>query len=272
MRQGVISTQDKAVFFEGKKGRGLGAFSVLLTLALWEAAGRSGIVPGFFLPPLSQVLLSGWEMTISGEILTHIYASLLRIAVGFCAGAFSGLSVGLILGLSQRADDMANPLIAAAYPIPKIAVLPLLILWLGIGEASKVAVIGLGVFFPVAINARTGVRNVDPLLVKAALSLGSGRWGVLRKVMLPASLPMIFAGFRLGIGVALLLVVTAEMIAAQKGVGFLILSAADLMQTSRLLFGIMLLSAMGLIFSWLLERLERRLIPWQSEGGTQYRR
>jgi NitT/TauT family transport system permease protein len=269
MSQGGIRTEDKAFFLGGKESRGLGAFSVLLTLALWEAAGRSGLVPVFFLPPLSQVLLSGWEMTISGEIFTHIYASLLRIAAGFCAGALSGLSVGLTLGLSQRADDMANPLIAAAYPVPKIALLPLLILWLGIGEASKITVIALGVFFPVAINARTGVRNVDPLLVRAACSLGSGRLGVLRKVMLPASLPMIFAGFRLGIGVALLLVVTAEMIAAQKGVGFLILSAADLMQTSRLLFGIMLLSAMGLIFSWMLERLERRLIPWQSEAKNQ---
>jgi len=101
------------------------------------------------------------------------------------------------------------------------------------------------------------------LLVKAALSLGSGRWGVVRKVILPASLPMIFAGLKLGVGIALLLVVTAEMIAAESGVGFLILSAADLMQTTRLLFGIMLLSGLGLFLSWLLGRVERKLIPWR---------
>ena len=138
-----------------------------------------------------------------------------------------------------------------------------MILWLGIGEGSKVAVITLGVFFPVVINVRAGVRNVDPLLIKAALSLGSGPFNVIRKVILPMTLPMIFAGLKLGVGIALLLVVTAEMIAADKGIGFLILSSADLMQTTRLLFGIMVLSGMGISFAWILDKLERIWIPWR---------
>jgi NitT/TauT family transport system permease protein len=156
-----------------------------------------------------------------------------------------------------------SPLIATTYPIPKIAILPLLILWLGIGEMSKIMVIALGVFFPLVINVRSGVREVDPNLVKAALSMGSSHLSIVRKVILPGSLPMIFAGLKLGIGIALLLVVTAEMIAADAGIGFMILTAADLMQTPQLLFGIFLLSALGLLFAWSLETLERFVIRWK---------
>ena len=181
----------------------------------------------------------------------------------FRPGAAAGILTGVVVGYFQLADDVARPLVAATYPIPKIAILPLLILWLSIGEGSKVAVIMLGAFFPVVINVRAGVRNVDPLLIKAALSLGSGPFNVIRKVILPMTLPMIFAGLKLGVGIALLLVVTAEMIAADKGLGFLILSSADLMQTTRLLFGIMVLSGMGVSFAWILEKLERLLLPWR---------
>lgn len=254
---------DKAGFLSRRENKLISLVSVTVVLGLWEAIGRSGWVSPLFLPPLSAVLASGWDMASSGELFEHLGASLRRIVIGFSLGAGTGALIGLALGVSQRGDDAAHPLIAATYPIPKIAILPLLILWLGIGEASKAAVIALGVFFPMVINARAGVRSVDPLLIKAALSLGSSRLKTVYKVVLPASLPMIFAGLKLGVGIALLLVVTAEMIAADHGIGFLILSSADLMQTSRLLFGIIILSALGLAFSWILETLQRRLIPWQ---------
>jgi len=237
--------------------------SLIVVLGLWEAAGRSGLVQPLFLPRFSAVLASGYEMVVSGEIFTHLFASLWRIGWGFFLGAGAGIVTGIVVGYFQLADDAVRPLVAATYPIPKIAILPLLILWLGIGEGSKIAVIMLGVFFPVVINVRAGVRNVDPLLIKAALSLGSGPLGIIRKVILPMTVPMIFAGLKLGIGIALLLVVTAEMIAADKGIGFLILSSADLMQTTRLLFGIMVLSGMGVSFAWLLDMLERMLVPWR---------
>jgi NitT/TauT family transport system permease protein len=143
--------------------------------------------------------------------------------------------------------------------------LPLLILWLGIGEASKVAVITLGVFFPMAINTYTGVRHADPLLLRAAASFGAGRWSLIRKVMLPSALPMIFAGLKLGAGTALLLLVAAEMIAAGSGIGFLVLNAQNLMETTKLMVGIVLLSALGLLSHWALVRLERRCVPWRSQ-------
>ncbi|MCG6879221.1 MAG: ABC transporter permease [Deltaproteobacteria bacterium] len=237
--------------------------SVAVALGLWEVLGRSGLVPPLFLPGFSAVLASGYEMVANGEIFGHLFASLWRIGWGFFLGAGAGIVTGVAVGYFQLADDIARPLVAATYPIPKIAILPLLILWLGIGEGSKVAVIALGVFFPVVINVRAGVRNVDPLLIKAALSLGSGPFNVIRRVILPMTLPMMFAGLKLGVGIALLLVVTAEMIAADKGIGFLILSSADLMQTTRLLFGIMVVSGLGISFAWILDRLEQLLIPWR---------
>jgi NitT/TauT family transport system permease protein len=207
--------------------------------------------------------MTGWELILTGRIMEHLGASLWRIGWGFSGGAVVGIGMGILLGISSLSDSVMSPLIATTYPIPKIAILPLLILWLGIGEMSKIMVIALGVFFPLVINVRSGVREVDPNLIKAALSMGSSHLGIVRKVILPGSLPMIFAGLKLGIGIALLLVVTAEMIAADAGIGFMILTAADLMQTPQLLFGIFLLSALGLLFAWSLERFERLVIRWK---------
>lgn len=170
-----------------------------------------------------------------------------------------------MLGTSRRLEAVGNPLIAATYPIPKIALLPLMILWLGIGEAPKVAMIALGVFFPVVINTYAGVRDTEPLMVKAATSLGAGRGQVIAKVLLPSALPMILAGYRLGAGIALLLVVSAEMINATTGIGFLILHSGDLMLTGKLMVGLVLLSLLGLGSTWALRALEAYLVPWRED-------
>jgi NitT/TauT family transport system permease protein len=189
----------------------------------------------------------------------------MRIGAGFALGAGTGTALGLVLGTSRVVEAMGNPLIAATYPIPKIALLPLMILWLGIGEAPKIAMIALGVFFPVVINTYAGVRGTDPLMVKAARSLGAGRRQVVGKVLLPSALPMILAGYRLGAGIALLLVVSAEMINATTGIGFLILNSGDLMLTGKLMVGLVLLSLLGLASAWGLRLLEGYLVPWRQE-------
>jgi NitT/TauT family transport system permease protein len=234
-------------------------------LVLWELLTRTGWVPALFLPSPLGVLAAGLEMVRSGELVTHVTTSLGRILLGFGLGALGGVVVGLAVGVSGLAEAVGTPLIAATFPIPKIALLPLLILWLGIGEASKVAVITLGVFFPMAINTYTGVRHADPLLLRAAVSFGAGRFSLIRKVMLPAALPMIFAGLKLGAGTSLLLLVAAEMIAASSGIGFLVLNAQNLMETTKLMVGIVLLSLLGVCSHWLLTRLERVCIPWRAE-------
>jgi NitT/TauT family transport system permease protein len=156
--------------------------------------------------------------------------------------------VGVAVGFFSIAGAVGTPLIAATVPVPKIALLPLLILWLGLGEPSKVAVIALGVFFQMAINTYTGARQADALLVRAAVSFGARLWNVIRKVILPSALPMIFAGLRLGAGTALLLLVAAEMIAVESGIGVLVLHAGKIMSTTN----------------WGLNRLERLAIPWRA--------
>lgn len=254
---------DKTAFMAWREHRLLGLLCMIALLGVWEVIARLGLVSPLFLPAPSAILKTGYEMVLSGEIFRHLGASLWRIFWGFTCGSFAGVLVGILLGFFPIADSIGSPIIAATFPIPKIAILPLLILWLGIGEYSKITVIGLGVFFPMVINVYTGVRNADPVLIKAAVSLGSNRRRIIWKVILPSALPMIFAGLKLGIAIALLLVVAAEMIAANSGIGFMILNAADLMQTTKLMFGISILSMLGLLFSWLIDKLEQLCIPWK---------
>ena len=144
--------------------------------------------------------------------------------------------------------------------------LHLFFFWLGIGEVSKVTIIALGVFFPIAMNTYSGVKNVDTLLIKVAVSFKASWWFTMKNVVLPAALPMIFAGLRIAAGTALLLLVAAEMIAAEQGIGALILHYGDLMITERLMAGVIVLSLLGLVFSLTLEWLERRFVPWQRKN------
>lgn len=258
-----VPVQDRARFLERRELRAARALSLVGLVLLWELLARIGWVPRLFLPAPSDVVGEAVEMVATGELFVHLGASLLRLLWGFGIGALAGVAVGVAVGFWNLAEAVGTPVIAATFPIPKIALLPLLILWLGIGEPSKVAVIALGVFFPMAINTFTGVRHADPVLVKAAVSFGAGRWSVIRKVMLPSALPMIFAGLKLGAGTALLLLVAAEMIAVESGVGFLILYAGNLMATTKLMVGIVVLSLLGISAHACLNWLERLVIPWR---------
>ena len=244
----------------------LGAAALALIALAWEAVARLGWVPALFLPAPTAVLGEAVRMAWSGELGRHLGVSLARVGLGFGLGAAVGTVLGLALGSSRSLWAIGNPVIAATYPIPKIALLPLMILWLGIGEAPKVTMIALGVFFPVVINTYAGVQGTDPLMVKAARSLGAGRWQVVLKVVLPSALPTILAGYRLGAGIALLLVVSAEMINATAGIGFLILHSGDLMLTGKLMVGLATLSLLGLASTWALRGLEAWLTPWKEEA------
>ena len=261
---GVIPVTNRMAFLERGDRRLLSVAAVAGLILAWEAVGRSGVVRPVFLPPPLAVLDEGWRMVASGEIFGHLGASLFRILTGFALGSLAGICAGVALGFFRTAEAVGTPIINALFPIPKIALLPLLILWLGIEEQSKVAVIALGVFFPMAINTYAGVRHVDPVLVRAAVSLGAGRRSVIRKVIIPGALPMIFAGFKLGAGTSLLLLVAAEIINARRGLGAMINSAGDLMQTTKLMVGLVILSLLGLASAWALAALERRLIPWKN--------
>jgi NitT/TauT family transport system permease protein len=258
-----VPVEDRTRFLVRRNHRVLRVAALVGAVVLWELLCRAGWVPALFLPSPLGVLREGRDMLVSGELLVHLAASLKRLVLGFVIGGAAGIAVGIVVGVFSVAEAVGTPLIAATFPIPKIALLPLLILWLGIGEPSKVAVIALGVFFPLALNTYAGARQVDPVLVRAAVAFGAGRWSVIRKVIVPSTLPMVFAGLKLGAGTALLLLVAAEMIAVESGIGFLVLNAANLMATTKLMVGIVLLSALGVLSHWGLVALERLLLPWR---------
>ena len=237
--------------------------SILCLLAIWELICQSGVVSSLFLPAPSAIINALLEMIADGEIGVSLAASLYRILAGFFVGSLIGLAVGLVTGTSALMDKIGTPIVNAIYPIPKIALLPLFILWLGIGELSKVTIIALGVFFPVAMNTYSGVKNVDTLLMKVAASFNASWWMTMKSVVLPNALPMIFAGLRLAAGTSLLLLVAAEMIAAQVGIGALILHYGDLMITDKLMAGVIVLSLLGLVFNLILQFVERKAIPWK---------
>ena len=259
-----IPVEYRTRFLVRHEYRALRLLALVGLVVAWEVVARIGWVPVLFLPSPVGVIAEGWDMIVSGELAGHLAASLERLLLGFVVGGGLGVVGGIAVGFFSVAEAVGTPLIAATFPVPKIALLPLLILWLGLGEPSKVAVIALGVFFPMAINTAAGVRQADPLLIRAAAAFGARRWSVIRKVILPSALPMIFAGLRLGAGTALLLLVAAEMIAVESGIGFLVLHAGHIMATTKLMVGIVLLSLLGVLSHWGLARLERLAIPWRS--------
>ena len=184
--------------------------AIALLLAVWEIVCSSGLISSLFLPAPSAILAALGKLITGGEISRSLAASLYRILLGFALGSIIGLLVGLVTGTSALMDRIGTPIVNALYPIPKIALLPLFILWLGIGELSKVTIIALGVFFPVAMNTYSGVKNVDTLLIKVAVSFNASWWLTMKGVVLPSALPVIFAGLRLAAGTSLLLLVAAE--------------------------------------------------------------
>src|SRR6185437_14141667 len=235
----------------------------ILPIVLWQAASSFGWVSTVFLPSPVAIALALWHLAASGALVRHLSVSLMRIGVGWAVGTVAGLIVGLNMGLFTTARAAGLPLVSAIFPIPKIALLPLLILWLGIGETSKIATIALGVFFPTVIAVYSGVDGVPRNLIRMAQSFEVPTHAIIWKVILPGSVPSILAGFRISAATALLLVVSAEMIGAETGIGAFILQAGSLMQTDQLLAGVTILSLFGLAVGRAISTLERRLLRWR---------
>jgi NitT/TauT family transport system permease protein len=249
--------------FAPRRRRGAAVLAFALIVAVWQAAVALKLVNPLFLPAPSSIALALYALAETGELWRHIAASLHRIAAGWLVGTSAGLAAGFAIGLFGIARSVGVPVVSALFPIPKIALLPLFILWFGIGEPSKVATIALGVFFPTAVAAFGAVDNVPRGLIRMAQSFGVPARDIVLKVVLPGALPGILSGFRISASIALILVVAAEMINAEFGVGALVLIAGNLMQTDRLLAGVVVLSVLGLLVAAALGWLERRLLHWR---------
>ena len=267
-RQAVAGDEPRPVAFRGggfspKAARYSGWIALLLAIGCWQLAGSAGLVNPLFLPTPVAIARAIYALAISGALWHHVSYSIMRIATGWILGTVAGIIVGFAIGLSTLARSVGITFISALFPIPKIALLPLLILWLGIGEEPKIATIALGVFFSTAISVYSGVDAVPRNLIRMAQSFNVPFHAIVRRVIWPGALPAILAGFRITASIALLLVVSAEMIGAEFGIGAFVLQAGNLMQTDQLLAGVVMLSLFGLAVGRLINWLEARLLHWR---------
>jgi len=233
-------------------------------IAFWEFGSRQGFISPITLPAPSEAFNAFMELVRSGDLLRHLSASLQRLIIGWSAGAVLGIVVGTLIGLFSVARSGLSPLVSAIFPIPKIALLPLFIIWFGIGEESKVATILFGTFFPTVIATYGGIDNVDRNLIRMGQSFGLSRMSIIRKIILPGALPAILSGARISAAIAIILLVAAEMIAAEYGIGAYILLAGSLMATDQLIAGVAMLSILGLVIAWLIGKAERYFLRWRA--------
>jgi NitT/TauT family transport system permease protein len=232
-------------------------------IALWQIAVSERWIDPVFLPSPYQICEALWALARSGDLWVHLSTSLMRIGSGWVIGSALGLVLGVGMGLSSVTRAIGMPMVSAIFPVPKIALLPLLILWLGIGEAPKIVTIASGVFFPTVIATFSGVDGVPRNLIRMGQSFNMPTWAIIWKIIMPSSLPGILAGFRISMAIALLLVVSAEMIGAQYGIGAFLLTAGNLMQTDDLMAGVVILSVLGLSLGVVLTTLEKAFLSWR---------
>ena len=240
--------------------------SALLILVVWQLLVQTGRLNELFLPAPLSVLRAMWAMIVSGALPWAVLVSLNRLLQGFVYGSLVGIVLGLMAGSIRWVEDVLDPWVAAVYPIPKSALFPLFLLWFGLGDPSKIVTIAVGVLFLVLVNTVTGVKSINPLLVKAAVDLGASRFQVFIKVILPGALPNIFTGLRLGSGMALILVFITEIEATKAGLGFLLWEAFQLMETRNVFVGVVTFGLLGVAFTWGLQWLERVCCPWAQRG------
>jgi sulfonate transport system permease protein len=236
----------------------------VLLITVWQFASNLDWLQSSILPSplvIAQTLL---DLLRSGELLKNIAISLLRVLEGFAIGAGLGLVVGFIMGLSPAMERMLSLITGLLRPIPTIAWIPALILWMGIGESSKITVIAVGSFWPVLLSAIQGVRSTDPKYLEVARILEKDRVTLLTKVIIPSALPSIFTGLRVGMGIAWASVVGAELIAASSGIGFMIMYAREVSQPDVMLVGVAAIGLTGLLIDFLLLQLQYRLLKWNN--------
>jgi len=245
-----------------RRGIGVLVFVILLLVAEWGT--RAGWISNLTLPRPSDVAATLVELWQSGLFWTHLAPSLTRLVVGSALGISTGIAVGVMIGLFSYVRAGLIPLVAALFPIPKIALLPLFVIWFGIDEGSKYALIALGTFTPTVVSTYGAVDNVDRTLVRMGQSFGLRWTSIVRKIVLPGALPGILSGMRVSIAIGIILLVAAEMLGAEYGIGAYILQAGSLYDLERLFAGVVVLSALGVLTSWAIGLIERRLLRWRS--------
>ncbi len=248
----------------------IGSLSLGSLLTLWWAVTASGLIEPLFLPSPQAVLQRAWRLFGEGymgaSLWQHLAASLGRIGLALLCAVATAIPLGIAIGRNRIVRGLFDPLIEFYRPIPPLAYLPLIVIWCGIGELSKVLLIYLAIFAPITIATATGVRTVDPAKLRAAQSLGASQGQLIRHVILPGALPDILTGIRIGLGVGWSTLVAAELIAATHGLGFMVQSAAQFLVTDVVIVGILVIALIAFALELGLRALQRRLVPWHGRG------
>jgi taurine transport system permease protein len=249
---------------------GISLATALALIFLWQVTSWLHLVPHLFLPTPAEVWTAAVSIYQDGyanaTLWEHVSASLARILLAAVIAFGLAIPIGLVMGLSKWAKGIFDAPIEFYWPLPPLAYLPLMIIWLGIGEASKITLLALAMFAPVALSAQAGVRSVTQERINAALSLGATRWQLLWEVILPSALPEILTGMRIALGVGWGTLVAAELIAATRGIGYLIMSASQFLATDVVFVGIAIIAACAFAFSFVMRTLERALVPWKGQS------
>ena len=234
-------------------------------LMLWQLLLMAGLGDRRFIPAPSDIAVRFWQMIASGELGWHVAVTLYRVVAGFLLGTIPGIAIGLLMAMFRPVRIFFDPLIAALFPIPKIALMPLLLLAFGFGDASKVVLVAIAVFFPVIVNTYVGAANIEKIYWDVARNYGASQSVMFRRIVFFGALPMIFAGLRIALAVSFIVLVASEFVATKSGIGYLIWNSWELLQVDVMFVGIVSVGVLGLIATALLQELERKVIPWKAE-------
>jgi NitT/TauT family transport system permease protein len=237
--------------------------SPVLLLVVWEAVTVGQLVDTRFFPRPSLVVQSIVTMTASGVLWEHLSATLGRVLVGFLVGSAAGIAFGLVMGGSRWVRAILNPMMWSIYPIPKIAIFPLILLIFGLGETSKYVTVAIAVFFLVLFPTMAGVMGIPRIYIDAGHNLGARGLAFYTRIAFPGALPLIFTGLRVGLGVALIVIVGVEFVGASSGIGYLVWNSWQLFNINQMFAGLLILSALGHFSSVALDALQQRLVPWR---------
>ena len=233
-----------------------------LLIVVWQASSQLGWLSSRILPEPWAVAKAFWALAVSGELWVHLRTSLWRAACGFGLGAGLGLALGLLTGSFRQAETLLDTTLQMIRNIPALALIPLVILWFGIDETAKLFLLAVGVFFPVYLNAFHGIRSADQGLIEMARSYGLSGWPLYRDVILPAALPSILVGVRFSLGLVWVLLIVAETISAQAGIGYMTMNAREFLQTDVVLVGILLYAVLGKLADLVSRGMEKHFLRW----------
>jgi len=243
-----------------------GCISILVGLVIWEILTRLLLENELLIPPPTSVIRSFWNLTFFGQLNKHFAATLIEFSYGFTTACIAGIVIGYFMGKHKWFDEIMDPWIATLYSIPIITVVPLIIIWFGIGMISKVIVVFKITAVAIILNTAAGIKNLDPVWLELAKSLRLSTWETTYKIRFPGALPYIITGMRLGVGRALLGVVVAELMAANAGLGYMLRDSSETWDSPKLFVTVILLAAIGLVSFNLIKRLEQRMAPWRQSA------